>query len=219
MVIILKNNKAFIHIPKTGGSSVSAVLAKMLGKQGVVPKDGEDRPGWQLRLHSGHMHGSYAEAIKYLRKHEPFAVVRHPMDRALSFYTASMREPKKNGGSPASLRLRHAVLECGSFKEFVRWIAGGAAKDYPLFRPMWDYLSLNGEQRVHNILRFERLQDEWMHYARKNLGMLNPPRLPRKNTSEHDDYRSYYDTETVELLRELWPEDWERLGYAAPALV
>ena len=49
--------------------------------------------------------------------------------------------------------------------------------------------------------------------------MLNPPRLPRKNTSEHADYRTYYDTETVELLRELWPEDWERLGYTIPALV
>ena len=49
-MLVSDNHKfVFIHIPKTGGSSMTAVLAPFLRKPKPVPPDGTH--GWQDRHH------------------------------------------------------------------------------------------------------------------------------------------------------------------------
>jgi len=83
MIIGKRHNYCFIHIPKTGGSSITKALVDYEGwKLGVKV----DEHAWQIRLHShGGMHGppnrNYEE--------ESFCVVRDPWTRLASVYRSA----------------------------------------------------------------------------------------------------------------------------------
>jgi hypothetical protein len=58
--------------------------------------------------------------------------------------------------------------------------------------------------------RFERIQDDW-EYVCSVLG--REPKLGNQARSSHDDYRTYYDNELVEIAATKYKEDIELLGY------
>ncbi|MDB4312124.1 sulfotransferase family protein [bacterium] len=69
-------------MPKTGGSTITEILAPYVNPKGSV----EERRGWQSKFHQGTMHSdlylNYAGFFK-------FAFVRNPYDRALSWYRST----------------------------------------------------------------------------------------------------------------------------------
>ncbi len=81
------------------------------------------------------------------------------------------------------------------------------------FVPQVDWLGDGrGRLLVHNLLRFENLKWDWMHFAEKQAlaGTLS-----RRNASKRGrDYRSYYSVETRNLIGDYYREDLEAFGYA-----
>ena len=64
---------------------------------------------------------------------------------------------------------------------------------------------------VENIVKLERLDDDWPGLA-DNLGI--PLReIQRVNTSTKDDFREYYDNESIEIVRKLYKKDIKLLNY------
>ena len=68
-----------VHVPKTGGSSISEILAPWVNPDAST----EERHGWQWAFHRGGMHagisGDFADYFE-------FALVRNPYDRVMSWW-------------------------------------------------------------------------------------------------------------------------------------
>lgn len=85
MILVPSLKLAFIHVPKTGGSTVTAALRPHL-----PPSDPpKGRKGWHMRFHRGNMH----ERICDIRWEKPdgwlsFAAVREPFSRMFSYYAS-----------------------------------------------------------------------------------------------------------------------------------
>jgi len=68
----------------------------------------------------------------------------------------------------------------------------------------------DGKQYVDFIGRFENLQDDWRYVAEK-VGL--PSDLPVMRKTEHDHYREYHNSETEEVVYNLYKEVIDYLGY------
>jgi hypothetical protein len=78
-----------------------------------------------------------------------------------------------------------------------------------LYQSNWVY-DMDGRVMVDYVGRYETLAadfDEILRHLDLDLS------LPRLNTTDHRDYRSYYSAETRERVGELWAVDVENFGY------
>lgn len=177
----------FIHINKTGGTSVGRAIGlpikDHLTAREVIARIGRER--WN-------------EAFT-------FAVVRNPWDKAVSLY--EYRRKKDRTG---------LTSEGVSFHDWVRWTMGpGQDPRYynnPLsFQPQVEWLKDDeGAVSLDVIARFERLSEDFERIKRA-IGI--DADLPRLNATRRKDYRSYYDAETAAIVARWFADDIERFGY------
>jgi len=93
----------------------------------------------------------------------------------------------------------------GSFEEYLWWeIARNKAFQKPFIT------DADGNLIVDFIGRYERLQDDFAEVCNR-LGISAT--LPHSNKTRHRDYRTYYDSRTIELVADHWRDDIELLGY------
>ena len=178
----------FIHINKTGGTSI----AKVIG----LPKNN---------------HFSVEEVMSKIGEEEfnkayVFCVVRNPWDKVVSHYKFRVKTNQTNMGD------NHI-----SFKEWVKQTYGANKNpfyyDKPrMFAPQSDWIKdNNGIIRVSNIIRFESLSNNFESIA-KSIGVKK--KLPHLNATKKDSYTEYYDKETIEIVRNWFKEDIERFNYS-----
>lgn len=205
----------FVHIAKTGGTSVRAAL------QGLRWRDPWYFPMFlcsRLSHLSGHRIGTklprHAKivAAKELLPREffeqlfKFAFVRNPWDLQVSSFHHIRRErPHYLGGHE-------------DFEGFLRWkLDPDRPYQYHLdtsIELQSDYLiDLHGQVVVDLIGRYERLEEDFAEVCRR-IGITRPA-LPhqRQATDREKDYRSYYTDETAALVAERFRRDVELLGY------
>jgi hypothetical protein len=205
----------FVHIAKTGGTSVRAALARQCWR---------DPWYWPMFLCARFSHLSghrlalklprHAKIIaaKELLPHEvfaglfKFAFVRNPWDLQVSSYHHIRRErPHYLGGHE-------------NFTEFLRWkLDPERPYQYHLdtsIERQSDYLiDLAGKPCVDFIGRYEQLNEDFTRICR-HLG-LNPPALPhrRRAPDREADYRRYYTDETAAWIARHFARDLAWFGY------
>jgi hypothetical protein len=189
----------FVHVQKTGGSSLAAVLP------GARPFLGTHDHARRARDVLGSDYDAYFK----------FAFVRNPWDRLVSWY--SMIVQQSRGRPPASLnRLWRYVLDTAStFEEFVlrctEAIDDVDGRKSFLYNQL-DYVSdETGVVIVDFVGRYESFDDDVRQVFRR-LG-LPEPSLPRLNRSRHDHYRTFYSPHTRDVVAERYRRDIERFGY------
>jgi hypothetical protein len=215
MLLSPKHRFLFVHIAKTGGTSVRAALQ---GRRWADPWY------WPMFLCSrfshlsGHRIGTklprHAKVIaaKELLPKEwfdelfKFAFVRNPWDLQVSSFHHIRRErPQFLGGHE-------------DFAGFLRWKLD-PARPYQFhvdtsIELQTDYLiDLRGDIVVDFIGRYERLHDDFDAACRR-IGLSNlqlPHRRQAKDRAR--DYRGYYDDATAELVGRHFARDIELLGY------
>jgi hypothetical protein len=215
MLLSLKHQFLFVHIAKTGGTSVRAAL------QGLRWRDPWYWPMFlcsRLSHLSGHRiaaklprHAKVIAAKELLPKEFfdslfKFAFVRNPWDLQVSSFHHIRRErPQYLGGHE-------------DFGGFLRWkLDPQRPYQYHLdtsIELQSDYLiDLHGQVVVDFIGRYERLEDDFSEICRR-IG-IQAPALPhrRKATDRQDNYRSYYTDETAQLVADNFRRDVELLGY------
>lgn len=215
MLLSPKYKFLFVHIAKTGGTSVRAAL------EGLRWRDPWYYPMLvcsRLSHLSGHRiasklprHAKVIAAKEMLPKEQfdalfKFAFVRNPWDLQVSSFHHIRRErPHYLGGN-------------ATFEDFLRWKLD-PARPYQYhvdtsITPQTDYLiDLHGEIVVDFIGRYERLHQDFGEVCAR-IG-IEPPQLPhaRQAKDRKKDYRSYYSDATAELVAGHFARDIQMLGY------
>jgi hypothetical protein len=215
MLLSLKYRFLFVHIAKTGGTSVRSAL------QGLRWRDPWYYPMFlcsRLSSLSGHRiatklprHAKVVAAKELLPREVfealfKFAFVRNPWDLQVSSFHHIRRErPQYLGGHE-------------DFAGFLRWkLDPERPYQYHVdtsIELQSDYLiDLHGQLVVDFIGRYERLPEDYAEACRR-IG-IPPPSLPheRRATDRKKDYRSYYTDDTADLVARHFQRDIEILGY------
>lgn len=205
----------FVHIAKTGGTSVRAALERVRWRD---PWYWLMFPCHRLSHLTGHRLGTkfprHAHAIaamemlprEFYDSLFKFAFVRNPWDLQVSSFHHIRRERP------------HYLQGHEDFAGFLRWKLD-AARPYQFhldtsIERQSDYLvDLHGNLIVDFVGRYERLQDDFASICGR-IGIAVPT-LPhrRQATDRGKDYRSYYDDVTAALVAEHFRADIERFGY------
>ena len=194
--MISDSNKCiFIHIPKTGGSSVNYFLKDIanenvkiatsrLGKgKGVSVQDSKGKNVKHLNIEEV----LAIDPEKY-NDYYKFTVARNPYDRTMSYFFWH-RGNKKKG----------FVRE--EFKDFV--------KKLNEFQVSYITDSITGEILVDKIVKYEQMSSGLNSI--QCLKKFNFSNLPYLNVSQNKG--SFYDKELKELVYQKFKRDFEVLGY------
>lgn len=206
----------FVHIPKTGGTSLRAALKPLLYRDPLYylmwfPQ--------RLSNWTGHRtvtkfprHAKIVAAREMLPQEVfaglfKFSVVRNPWDMQVSsFHHLHKEHPGLvRGLTDFNAFVRHK-LDPGRAPSALLDISG---------TPQMDYLQgLHGDLLVDEVIYFENLEAGYRRIAGK-IGLKHPPVLPhRRKGRRQPDYRDYYAPETVELVAERYRKDIAAFGYA-----
>lgn len=212
MIISHKHKFVFVHVPKTGGTSISAAFRPWLGRRDYyeildAPKHFTAR---ELRRA---FFGSDLEWGSYLS----FAVMRNPWERIHSDYCFSkwMAEATLGRCEPELEQWVQKMRRVSkySFERFVH--------EEHLGRTEGTYQRYcqdgHGRDMVTFVGRFERLQQDWERVC----ALLRLPcrGLPRENRTissaggPRQDYRYSYTAQLRDLVAERFRDDIERFGY------
>jgi hypothetical protein len=173
----------FIHIARTGGTSIEAALV--------------GRDWWDIDPDSKHLSASQTRRLygeEFWHSYLKFSVVRNPWDRVVSMWATGWWHAK---GSEAAAT---------SFHDFVQKLRPHRHEHYEsLF--YYDIL----DEPLDRLLRFERLNEDFAALMRE-CGTPEIV-LPHCEKRQRGDYRSYYDAETRDLVARMFERDIREYDY------
>ncbi len=212
MIYSSSHNFVFVHIAKTGGQSIKQALLpyRELGKKTRVARLMSKLP---LRRDPAELHYPPHVSAQWLRrrigaerfdKAFKFAIVRNPFDRLVSSYEY-IRQSDWHHAHEAAKRM--------GFKEFLKY---QKRRNLSYFRPQLYYLSdSHGKLMVDKIYRFEEFGGVLEDVCAR-IGIPKPESVPHKNSSKRASLASYYDEETIEMVRRNFGADLKAFGYEFP---
>lgn len=205
MLISDAHRAVFVHVQKTGGVSVQALLEQHWSDARTLP---------------GRRHQTYARILRTepgLGDYFSFGFVRNPWSRMVSWWEMTQWFKQRAAkGDPEALRhlednpfLAAVARDYATFEEFV--LRG--PEEWPrLRRPQLRYLSAGGRQ-VDFIGRTESLGADVVTVLER-LGLAGEAGLPHRNRSRRRiQWRDYYDARTRARVAELFAPDVAEFGY------
>lgn len=212
MIVSPGRSYVFVHIPKTGGTSMALALEARAMKDDVLIGDTPKARRRRKRLEGlparGRLwkHARLADLDGWIGPDEldrmfVFTMVRNPWDRMVSYY----HWLREQGFDHPSVRLAR-TLDFGGFLSHPTTrnaLRGDAARAY--------VTDARGRERCDLFVRLEHLDTDIAPLV-AHLGFR--PELPHANASGRDrDHRVHYDDRTAALVEDLFAEDITRFGY------
>ena len=200
-MISKKHKGTFIHIPKTGGSTISSVLSQ--NSFANLPE--------RIKEHKCNVSNPHEWTMKHSRIHELdmryqnffcFAFVRNPWDLMVSSYswwTQNTHLPVRRDCGQ--------ILKTQGFNSFIKTNSSFINECYHQNNGQLHWLN----DKINFIGRFENLQDDFNIVCDK-IG-IPQQQLPHTNKTNHKHYTEYYDDETREIVAEKYARDIEYFGY------
>ena len=220
MPISHEHKTIFVHIPKTGGTSMESAL-NIRGEW----------PQWDENIvyglwKGGHkkkpaQHFSMAELIDYgfvtrtmQEEYFSFCFVRNPWERAVSNFAWMLRK-----GHISPLYWLSHISPQKQKQYFVRFLKKSRhqlelqkGKFLHHFLPQTSYfLDEHGNSLVNFVGRFETIAEDFATVQR-HIGLESKP-LPHQQKSTHKQYREYYNDEAKHIVEELYHQEIQLLGY------
>ena len=212
MIISPARNYIFVHIPKTGGTSLALALEGRAAADDILIGDTPKARKRRRRLKgvqaAGRLwkHSTLADidglvSREFVAGAFTFAMVRNPWDRMVSYYHWLRGQS-----------FDHPAVQLAAELEFDGFMRAPHTQASIRGHPYPSYLcDASAQERATLYIRLERFSEDaaplWAH-----LGFELS--LPHENASCRDkDYRSYYSDSSAQLVAELCAPDIERFGY------
>lgn len=203
MTVFSKQNKVlFVHVPKTGGSSVLKFLRKRISWDDYDYQLAKHATVFELKKRLG----------KWFENSFKFSIVRNPWERVASAYYFKLTHPP--------------IVEPCSFEQFVLTPETLICKrsngttvplvEQPVLKSHSYFLYNNDQLCVDRILRFETLEDDWNALCRERDWTGGYEALPRTNQQDRSRYKGMYTSELEEVVATRYRDDIERLNYSFP---
>lgn len=198
---ILKSSKPlkFMHITKTGGSSIEQLGVALNMSWGIHHSSSDKTYGFWHEIPS-------RKKASLLRQYDWFTVVRNPYDRIVSEFWCQY------GGAG-----RPTQVNPSNFNAFImeQIKSKGNEELKGHYTPQYKYLSvLNiGPGVVLRVLRFEKLQSDFndlcslYNLPKLKLMVLNKPQKKHYNVS-------HLSEQTISLIQSVYKVDFEIFGYS-----
>lgn len=199
----------FVHIPKTGGTSLysNKKFSRGVFNNVLGPSDS---------VFYGHlpiiaMRNRYPEEFDEYFK---FCFVRNPWDRLSSFFHGKKYGFIDRGGErPENTSIVDDHETLNDFIFSVDWSSIYSKRNHLTPQIKW-MTDKNGKILVDHISKYENYNAE-VRYVCKRISILDP-NIPRNRMSENSrlDYRKVYSKETRKIIEEAYKEDIEKFGYS-----
>lgn len=212
MIISRGRGYVFVHIPKTGGTSLALALESRAMRDDILVGDTPKARRRRRRLDGVRTRGrlwkhSMLADIEGLVSAQDldglfaFTLVRNPWDRLVSYYRWLRAQ-----------RFDHEAVRLARDLDFAGFLAHPHTQASLRAAPYGRYMTdARGRERADLYIRLERF-DEDAAPLFAHLGFRFE--LPRVNASDRDrDWRGYYSDETAALVGDLCAEDIGRFGY------
>lgn len=213
MIVSRGRRYIFVHIPKTGGTSLSVALEARAMRDDILIGDTPKAVRRRKRL-------KHLEARGRLWKHSTlrdiegvlsekemrgmfvFTLVRNPWDRILSYYHWLRAQD-----------FAHPAVALAKRTAFSTFLGDPATQASLEGHPSASYVTLpSGEERCDAFVRIEHAAED-LAPVERHLGFGLGP-LPRLNTSRRPvDYRAAYSDGDAALVARLCAKDVARFGY------
>jgi len=214
LLLSLRYKFLFVHIAKTGGTSIRATLNRYRRRDPYyipiaicsrISSFTGHRIGCKLPRHAKVIAAYEMLPREIFQNLFKFACVRNPWDLQVSSYHHIRRERP------------HLMAGHDKFENFLRYkLDPSRPYQYHIdtsIELQSDYLvDLNGKVIVDYIGRFEDLEKDFRESCRR-IG-IDPPQLAhRRKAKNRLDYRSYYTDATAELIADRFKPDVELFDY------
>jgi len=212
--MIINTHKKFIHIsiPRTASSCLNRAL-----DNNVHPEPKEH-------------HCTIKEVLQSrpeLSNFYKFTFVRNPFDRLVSIYF----EFRKNRGRKYSGKITHnkdllsefdiSSSDKENFKNFCNNLKFSPWREDLFFKPQFEYINIDGENKMDYIGKFENLDTDWENIKNK-INM--PDTFLAKNAkgeptgfirgSTHPHYKEMYSPKEIKAVEELYAKDLKYFNYS-----
>lgn len=195
------HNITFVQIPKNAGTSIGQWLTEN--------KASDDYREW-------YNHPSHSEI--HSKDNFSFTVVRNPWDRMVSlyFFLKHWTSPIPNATNSRQIRTElYRINNYDQFPEFDIWL-----KNIETFKMLpWIKWKPTDTQiswldiAVDHIIRYENLENDF-HKIQSLIDCHDPlPRLLITNGFVRNNYKDYYNTETIRMVENHFKEDIEKWQY------
>ena len=193
MPVSHKHKLFFVHIPKNAGTSLTDYLS-LEGSLGHHRFDKNQVPNG----------------------YKTFCIVRNPLDRLVSCYEyARMKEShwhSHEGNAMYGPHPDYDTLKDATFKQCLELLQAGKLKHQGWIPQWWWIANDQGNINIDYIIKMENL-DEGINSMFLDLGLPELPTIPKTNTSKRKDYNEYFDTETLEIAKNLYSADFKIFNY------
>lgn len=212
MIISRQRSFVFVHIPKTGGTSLATALEDRATADdiliGDMPKAQRRRgrlkdlmPKGRLWKHSTLSDIDGVLSVAEITQMFAFTLVRNPWDRVVSYYHWARAQ-----------QFDHPAVQLAQRSDFAGFVSDAAVQQSLRRTPAGHYMqTADGVERCDLFIRLEHFERDaqplWDHLGFKVA-------LPRINASDRaGDYKSAYTDLTRAIVADVCANDIARFGY------